>query len=131
MNKRPLSVTIVAWFIIVTSLFSLLSVLAMGSNPQVAQMLAESPLPASVHQVIGIVGALISLICGYGMLKGFDWARILYIGAAAAGLLFNLVTAPMVSILVLGVLMLAVIAFFLYRPAANAWFTRSPIAAEE
>lgn len=131
MNKRPLSVTIVAWFIIVTSLFSLLSVLAMGSNPQVAQMLAESPLPASVHQVIGIVGALISLICGYGMLKGFDWARILYIGAAAAGLLFNLVTVPMASILVLGVLMLAVIAFFLYRPAANAWFTRSPVAAEE
>lgn len=130
MNKRPLSVTIIGWVVIVTSLFSLFGVLTLGSNPQASAMLAESPLPASAHQVVGAAGALISLVSGYGILKGFNWARILYMGAAAAGLLFSLLTVPMVSVIILGVLMLAVIAFFLFRPAASDWFNRRPVAAE-
>lgn len=131
MNKRPLSVTIIGWFLIVTSIFSLFSALMMGSNPQVSAMLAESPLPQSVHEIVGIIGGLISLVSGYGILKGFNWARILYIAASVAGLLFSLLTVPMVSIIVLGVVMLAVIAFFLFRPAANDWFKRTPAAAEQ
>ena len=131
MNKRPLSVTIIGWLVIVTSIFSLFSVLMMGSNPQASAMLAESPLPASAHQIVGIVSTLISLISGYGILKGFNWARILYIAAGIAGLLFSLLTVPMVSVIILGVLMLAVVAFFLFRPAANDWFNRRPVAAEQ
>lgn len=130
MNKRPLSVTIIGWFLIVTSIFSLVSVLTMGSSPQVLAMLAESPLPQSVHQIFGVVAAFITLISGYGILKGFNWARYLYIGVGVAGLLFNLVTVAMVSFIILGVVMLAVIAYFLFRPAANAWF-REPLAAEQ
>lgn len=125
MHKRPLSVTIIAWFLIVTSLFNLFSILTMANNSIVAKMLAESPLPHAVHQAFGIASTVIALICGYGILKGFNWARFLYLAAGVLGLVFNVVTVPMISVIVMGIVMLAVIAFFLFRPEANAWFERS------
>lgn len=125
MQKRPLAVTIIGWFLIVTSLFTLFSTLSMSSNPMVEEMLAKSPLPASVHQAIGLASGVIALVCGYGILRGFNWARFLYLAAGVVGLLFNLVTVPMITIIVMGIVMLAVIAFFLFRPDASAWFNRS------
>lgn len=125
MQKRPLAVTIIGWFLILTSLFGLFSTLTMSSNPLVTEVLANSPLPASVHQAIGIASAVVALVCGYGILKGFNWARFLYLAAGVLGLVFNLATVPMISVIVMGIVTLGVIAFFLFRPEANAWFNRS------
>ncbi len=122
--QRPTSLTIIGWFLIVISAFGLVSQLTMRNNPVVQQVLAESPLPASVHLALGIIGGLIGLVSGYGVLKGLNWSRYLYVGWSVIGLAIGFLTSPFASIMLLSVLFLAVITFFLFRPAANAWFMR-------
>ncbi|MEO5774003.1 MAG: hypothetical protein ABIQ32_07795 [Sphingomicrobium sp.] len=77
--------------------------------------------------IVGIVGGLVTLASGYGMLKGFSWSRLLYVGWSIFSLIFGYVAMPMISGLVLGIIFLAVIAFFLFRPAANAWFAHGAV----
>lgn len=120
--QRPTSLTIIAWLLIVFGVFGLISQLMMGDNPVVQKVLAESPLPSSVHMAMGIIGAVVSLASGYGILKGLNWSRYLYVGWSIVGLVFGLLTSPFTSIFLISVLFLAVFAFFLFRPAANAWF---------
>ncbi|HEX5239204.1 MAG TPA: hypothetical protein VFW39_12175 [Sphingomicrobium sp.] len=122
MQKRPTSVTVIAWFVIIGALFTIFSLFRLRGNPMTARMLAHSPVPISVHLGFGIVGVIVALVTGYGMLKGYPWSRWLYIGWSVIGLLFSLLTVPIISVMVISILFLAVIAFFLFRPVANAWF---------
>ena len=121
--QRPTSLTVIGWLLIVFALFGLVGQMMVGSNTAAQQILAESPLPASVHMAMGFVGALIGLACGYGVLKGLNWSRYLYVGWSIVALIFGLLTMPFTSMLLLSVLILAVFIYFLFRPAANAWFT--------
>lgn len=129
--QRPTSLTIIGWFLIVMAAFGLVSQLTMQDNPVTQQVLAESPLPASVHMALGIIGALVSGVSGYGVLKGFNWSRYLYVGWSAIGLLIGLLTTPFTSILLLSLLFLGVFAFFLFRSTANEWFARQGAAVSE
>jgi hypothetical protein len=126
MQQRPVSLTIIAWFLIVSAVISAFSSLSMGSNPMAAKILAQSPLPMSAHIAFALVGALLTLVCGYGILKGYDWSRWLYIGWSVLGFVFSFLTVPIISVIVIGVFFFLVIAFFLFRPAANKWFERTP-----
>jgi len=122
MPKRPTSVTVIAWIIIIGAVFALYSSFTMSSNPVAARLLDQSPLPMSVHIGFSVFGAAVILVAGYGVLKGYPWSRWLYIGWSMVGLAFSLLTVPIVSVLVISLLFLIVVAFFLFRPAANEWF---------
>src|SRR3954447_25391206 len=122
MRERPLSLTIVGWFLIVTGVLGVLGTLMVTSNPMAMQIYAQSPLPLSVHIGLGVVGTLISILCGYGVLKGLNWSRFLYAGWSLIGFAVSVLTIRVTSLLVLGLAFYAVIVFFLFRPAANAWF---------
>jgi hypothetical protein len=90
-------------------------------------MLKQSPLPLSYHIAIGVVGSLISAICGYGVLKGMNWSRLLYLGWTVLTTIFNLGTMPVTSIAILGIVLQLVLIFLLFRPAANAWFRQDSV----
>ena len=124
MEKRPTSLTIIAWIMIISALFSLYSATTMTKNPVSAQILARSPLPASAHVAFAVFGSVATLIAGYGVLKGYPWSRWLYLGLGVLSLIFSVVTVPIISVIVLSVVFLIVIAFFLFRPAANRWFNQ-------
>jgi hypothetical protein len=124
METRPTSVTVIAWIIIISALFSLYGITTMTRNPIAAQMLAQSPLPLSVHVGFAVVGSAVTLVAGYGVLKGYPWSRWLYIGWGVLSLVFSLITVPVISVIVVTLLFLIVMAFFLFRPAANNWFNR-------
>ena len=130
MAKRPLSLTIIGWFMIISPLISLYSVLTLPTNPMAAKLYAQSPIPLSGHMAFGVIGAMVSVAAGYGVLKGYPWSRWLYVGWTIMALIFSLLTVQIVSIFILSVLFLAVIGFFLFRPAANAWFNRAAAAGE-
>lgn len=129
--NRPTSLTIIGWLLIVMGIFGLISQLTMQDNPAVQQVLAESPLPASVHMILGIIGAIVGVVSGYGVLKGMNWSRFLYVGWSAVGLVIGLLTTPFTSIMVLSLVFVGVFAFFLFRPAANDWFNGQAIKAAE
>ena len=54
-----------------------------------------------------------------------NWSRFLSIGWSLIGFAMSVLTIPVTSMLVIGVAFVAVIAFFLFRPKANAWFNRT------
>lgn len=126
MDKRPLSVTIIAWFLIVTSIISVFTVWNAFDNPITQQVLAESPFPRSVHLAFAAFSLVMNLAIGVALLKRQNWARYLYVGFGLFGIVMGLVTSPMPSVVLLSVIFLVVIAFFLFRRPANDWFRGAP-----
>lgn len=125
MNARPTSVTIIAWILIALGVFGLVSVPLNMGNPMARELLSASPLSYEMHMTISAISSLVSIVCGYFILKGRDWARVLYIAVNAVGILVALLTSPMKSPVLISVVLLGVIAFFLFRGPANAFFGKS------
>jgi len=123
MEKRPLSLTIIGWLLIVFTLFGLYSILTMGSNPMAMKMLAQMHVTLLFQQVWGTINCVITLICAYGILKGFPWSRVLYLvwGVISMGVAFY--TSPIKSLIVFSLIILVVICAFLWTNAANDWFS--------
>ena len=122
MDKRPLSLSIIGWWLAISAVFGVYSVLTMQSNPTVMQMIEKAGTSLAMHQAFSAAGIVVAAICAYGIFKGLPWARVLYIGWTVVSLAVMAFVLPMVSVLILSVAFFAVIAFFLFRPAANDWF---------
>ena len=129
--QRPISLSIVGWFLIVSAAFSLISVLMLPTNPIAVKMMEQSSLPLSAHMAIGAIGSIVIMASGYGVLKGFNWSRFLYVGWSILGFAISLATVPIMSVMLLGLIFVAVISFVLLRAAANAWFGRGAAATGE
>jgi len=125
MEKRPISITIIAWFLIVSSGFSLIISLANFNNPMVKELMAKSLLPLPIQYAMMYIGLLVVLGSGIGMLKKQNWARLLYVIWIAAGFLINLFTSPIKTALIPGLLFFIIIVFFVFRPAANQYFSKA------
>jgi hypothetical protein len=130
--QRPISLTLIAWLSIVVGVFGVIGQAMLPSNPMAQQMLGESPLPMSVHMAIGVISGLISIATGYGILKGLNWSRYLYVGWSALAIALAFATSPFTYVLLLSVAVLALFAFLLFRAPANAWFTQgAPVTSSE
>lgn len=108
---RPLSVTAVALFLIVTSLLPL------------SQLLRHDGTVGSV-QILLLAGIAANLAAGFGILAGQNWARFLFVGWIIVFLAYEVVTLPGAAKLgaVPHAIVFLVIASFLFRPAANDYF---------
>jgi len=126
--KRPLSMTIIAWFLIIFSLFGLYGVFTMGSNPVMTKMLAEMHTSLLFQQVWGTIGCIVNLICAYGILKGQPWSRVLYVGWSVIGIAVAFFTSPMKSVILLSVVILLVVGYFLFSLKGNEWFAARGLA---
>jgi phosphate/sulfate permease len=122
MEKRPLSLTIIGWLLVVTGLFGLYSSLTIGSNEVAMRMIEDMGVSLRFHQALGIVGCIIALACAYGVFKGLPWSRVLYVCWGVISLVIGVFTSPIPSALIVGAIVLAVFAYFLFRPAADRWF---------
>ncbi|MEV4781288.1 hypothetical protein MRBLMU1_003863 [Burkholderia sp. LMU1-1-1.1] len=121
--KRPTSVSIIAWFLIATSLISVITSYTSLDNPIAQELMAKNLLPLSVQYVMLYFGLAISVASGVAMLKGWNWGRTLYVAWSVFGLVIGLVTSPMKLVLIPSAIVLAIIVFFLYRPKVNAFFS--------
>jgi hypothetical protein len=122
-SGRPVSVTVIAWILLVTGGLSLVTSFFTMDNPQVRELMAKSPLPIPLQYVLMYLGLTISLVSGFAMLRGCDWGRKLYVGWSCVGFLIGFATSPMKFALMPGLVFFIVIVFFLFRPRANAYFT--------
>jgi hypothetical protein len=123
MEKRPLSLTIIAWLLIAFSVVGLYGVFTMGSNPIMMKMIEQMHISLAVEQAWGVLGAIVNIVCAYGILKGMPWSRVLYVVWGVIGLLVGLYISPMKMVLVLSLVFLVVIAAFLFTNKANDWFS--------
>ena len=122
MEKRPTSLTVIAWLLIIFGLFGLYSAATMGSNPLVAKMLANSPVPLIVNQLWSVLGCVIGFVSAYGILKGMPWSRVLYLAWGIIGLAVGLYISPIKYVLVFSLIILVIVCAFLWSNAANDWF---------
>lgn len=122
MEKRPLSLTIIGWFLILGGLFGAYSALTMGSNEVALRMMEDSGMSLRFQQALAVIGAAVALVSAYGIFKGLPWSRVLYVGWSVIALAIGLATSPFKGIMMLSVLFLVVIAYFLFRPEADSWF---------
>lgn len=123
MEKRPLSLTIIAWLLIVLAVLGLIGVFTMRSNPQMMKMLAETHSSIMFQQVWGVVGCIVTLIVAYGIFKAQPWSRVLYVVWGILGLIVGLYTSPMKSYLVISLIILIAVSVFLFSAKANEYFS--------
>ncbi|HTU36030.1 MAG TPA: hypothetical protein VMF66_19680 [Candidatus Acidoferrum sp.] len=109
MTKRPWAVTIVAWLFVVVGLADIVFSLP---------VVRHEPFRSDSLWPIGL--GIIAIVCGLLLLCGNNWARWL----AVAWLAFHVVVGGLDSVqkLVVHGLLLAVIAYFLFRHEAEAYF---------
>ena len=122
MDNRPLSLTIIGWWMVIGSLFGLYATLTMRSNALAMRMIEQMHLSVAFQQAVGAVGCVIGLACAYGLFKAQPWSRVLYVGWGIVGMVISLFTSPFKSVLIIGVVITAAIAFFLFRPVADRYF---------
>ena len=122
-RKRPLSLTIIAWVLIVLSLLALVGTFTMASNPAMVKMVQEMHIPLAVEQAWTVLGVIINLVVAYGILKGQPWSRVLYVVWGIIGLVVGFFLTPQKAVLVLSLVILVVISIFLFSEKANDWFS--------
>jgi len=123
MQKRPLSLTIIACFLGLSALVSIYSIAAVGSNPIAMKMLEQSRVPLAFLQGWGAIGCIVTLICAYGIWKGLPWSRVLYVVWSVIAILVSFYTSPMQSLILISIVFAVVIAAFLFTNRANEWFS--------
>ena len=107
--RRPLPMTIIGWLLIAGGTASLATLVVLRGQAE-----------GLVALLIGAIG----IASGYGVLKGNNWSRLVAVGFGLVVLgLFVGAGAAQAAVYV--ALPAAVIAFFLFRPRANAWFKES------
>ena len=122
MEKRPVSLTVIAVILIVLSLLGLVLILMMGKLPGSTETLQKMSVSLPMLQAVGVVGTIVNLVCAYGILKGLPWSRVLYLVWGVIGLAFNAYSLPTKGGVVFGLVVLVVICVFLWTNAANDWF---------
>lgn len=112
MNKRPLSVTIIGWLFIAAGL--------VGLTYHITEFTAQGPFQYNLVWVL--VLRLLAIFCGAFILRGSNWARWLLLIWIAYHVVLSAFHS--VSELVMHSVLLAVVAYFLFRPRASAYFRR-------
>ncbi|MCE2593766.1 hypothetical protein K6Y31_02930 [Motilimonas cestriensis] len=123
MKIRPLSITIISWFFIITGLISVVSGSLLYDNPESVKLMELSVLPLAVQYAMMVIGLIITIAAGVLMLKAKRIGRTAYVGWSVISLLTGLITSPAKTMLVPSIIIFVIVAFFLFRPKANEYFS--------
>ncbi|MFC1825616.1 hypothetical protein ACFL9T_23130 [Thermodesulfobacteriota bacterium] len=122
MEKRPTSVTVVGWILIIMSGISLITSTLTLNSPATDELMSQSPMPIFLQYAIMYLGLLITLVSGIAMLKGGNWARFLYVIWSVVGFMIGLATSPVIVMMIPGFVIFVIVTVFLFRPKANQYF---------
>ena len=122
-QKRPVIVTIICWFLIIGALVVPISIYMSMNNPEMAEMIRKgSTLPSMAQYGLMGFGAMVNLWAAIGMLKGKRQARTVYVVYTIVAFTITILASPMKEGLIGSVLMTAVLLGLLYIPSANRYF---------
>ncbi|KEZ04256.1 hypothetical protein GQ57_20225 [Burkholderia sp. MSh2] len=127
--KRPTSLTILGWLLVVLDVGNLVYLPLLLSNPLAIELLSQYRVRPGVTILVGLIVAVSCIVAGVAILKGREWGRTLYVGASVAGLAISAVTMPtdmtMVVALVPSALLFALFACLLYRRPATEYLRQA------
>jgi hypothetical protein len=125
MLARPVYVTVIGWLLIVIGVLSLLSTPAVLYLSSTRAWLDTAALPVPVQVLLNLGSALISLVSGYYILRGRNWARLLFTVWSAAESVLSVVDAPATArsgVFLVWIALLLVIIVLLFLPPSNLYF---------
>jgi hypothetical protein len=105
-------------------------IIVQRNDPLVQQAMAANPLPPQAQIAMGFVGALVMLISGIAMLRAQGWGRWLFTGYIALAFVVGIVTSPVKLLLIPSAILNLILIFFLFRPAASAYFGPSEAVSD-
>ena len=108
MNKRPRSITVISWIFLAAGVLGL------------AYHATEFKAPLEYDLVLACFVRLLAILAGVFMLRGSNWARWLLLVWLAYHVILSAFHSR--SQLVMHSVLLAVVAYFLFRPRASAYF---------
>ncbi|MDU9047489.1 MAG: hypothetical protein Q3M30_01475 [Candidatus Electrothrix sp. Rat3] len=123
-HSKPKSITVICWISIITGVFSLVVTTIDFYNSPADPEAAENPISFFLHVILIYTPFIIMLISGVAMLKGKNWARLLYIVWVVISLIIQMITSPVKAEIIPNVFLSAIIVFFLFRPRANNYFRK-------
>lgn len=116
MTRRPLSITLISWLFIAVGGIGLLAgftaLLESTAPPRIAEPSFEFWLSQAVR--------FCAIVSGVFMLYGFNWARWLLVVWLGYHVILSVLHSPFE--LIVHSLLFAVVAYFLFRPEASAYF---------
>ena len=121
--KRPVSVAISCWFLVVGSLSALVSAYLGRNDPAMQEWMADGVIPAGVQYAILIFSQGITVVAALAMLQRQRGARTVYLVWGVIDIAFCLATVPLKMHVLPGALLFAAICALLYSPKSNAWFS--------
>lgn len=121
--KRPVSVAISCWFLILGALSSLASAYLGRNDPATLAWMAHGPLPVAVQYALLLGGLGLTLATAVAMLQGYRGARTVYVAWGVIDIALGLATVPVKMGVLPGTVVFAVICAFLYSPKSSAWFS--------
>ena len=129
MEKRPLSLTIIAWVLVILALLELAGIVMATTSAELAAKMAEqSNMPPAYQQAWTAIGAIVTLVVAYGIWKGQPWSRVLYVVWGVIGIVVGYLVGSPGYGMILGVVILVVISACLFTNRANEWFNASGLA---
>ncbi len=125
---RPLILTILCWFLVISAMLNIAMAPAALSNPLSSQMLASAVIPPWGMIAFSVISAVIQGIAGGAMLARRGWGRWLYIVASPLQSLaaYALYGFTMGGIIALGLVFYAGIVALLMRRDVVAYFANDP-----
>jgi hypothetical protein len=127
-NPRPTSVTVVCWALIVIGVISPLSIVGHMHDPIAIKLMSQSPISIPIQYGLMCFGLAVTLVSGIAMLRRKNWARFLYVCWSIAGFTISLATSPIKTMMLPGIVIFLMLAFFLFRPKANAYFADTAVS---
>lgn len=127
MKNRPISIAIIAWLMIVTSVCASI-IEAMGlhnPSPQVRSLMELSPIPISWQYIIIFAGLVVRFVSGIAILNRQNWARFLYVIWGVIGTIIGLIASPAKMTMIPGVVLFIIVAIILFRSSVNDYFIGS------
>ena len=122
MRKRPISITVIAWLMIVIG--GILLIKYVGNLPGVKGMMNRSPIYI-LRLIFSYVIISFALISGIGILTRQNWARFLYLICWIINfIIFMIYSKPITTGVIVGIILFSITIYFLFNPKANEYFDR-------
>jgi hypothetical protein len=125
MERRPIYVTLVVWFLVLLGAACFLS-LAWSStllrNPDFAEVFPGHGLPPNERWLLSEFGFVLLMVTGKFMLEGANWARIVYVVWIVSWLGFCCYKDPDLALLLPNLLVHGTAIMSLFLPKTNRYF---------
>jgi hypothetical protein len=118
---RPRSVTVIAWWLILSGLLGAYNSATLEMNPLAVQMAAQSAIPLHAQQLFGVINGAVVAASGIAFLKGIWWSRLAYLIWSLVSILISIFTVPLWLVAVLLVFYVIILSA-LCRRSVNLWF---------